>query len=220
MKHTLIDINELSDSKEVYGQRPNPFISIFIYCILTLLLAAILYSCFGKIEIVSTASGIVRPNEDVSTVSSLLSGRIIGVYYTDGQVVRKGDSLLTLDTSELQISFNSLLSTKAEYETKASMIDMFLDGIKEEKNPFSSDENSEEYPYYVQFKDYELTKKNSTEKFDYDAGTASASITSINQRIFDIETQLAGLNAYKASVQSGLNQVAAYPEYEHMYLLY
>lgn len=220
MKHTLIDINELSDSKEVYGQRPNPFISIFIYCILTLLLAAILYSCFGKIEIVSTASGIVRPNEDVSTVSSLLSGRIIGVYYTDGQVVRKDDSLLTLDTSELQISFNSLLSTKAEYETKASMIDLFLDGIKEEKNPFSSDENSEEYPYYVQFKDYELTKKNSTEKFDYDAGTASASITSINQRISDIETQLAGLNAYKASVQSGLNQVAAYPEYEHMYLLY
>ena len=220
MKHTLIDINELSDSKEVYGQRPNPFISVFIYSILALLLIAVLYSCFGKIEIVSTASGMVRPNEDVSTVSSLLSGRITDVYYTDGQIVQKGDPLLTLDTSELQISLDSLLSTKDEYETKVSMLDKFLDGIETGKNPFSPNEESEEYPYYIQFRDYELTEKNSKEKFDYDAGSASTNVSSLNQQISEIEKQIAGLNAYKASVKSGSNRAASYPEYEHMYLLY
>ena len=220
MKRTLIDINELSDSKEVYGQRPNPFIAVFIYSILALLLAAVIYSCFGKIEIVSKATGIVRPNEDVSTVSSLLNGRITGVYYTDGQIVQKGDPLITLDTSELQISLNSLTATKEENETKAAMLDKFLAGLEAEKNPFSSDESSEEYPYYIQFRDYELTKKNSKEKFNYDAGTASANASSISQRISDIETQIAGLNAYKASVQSGSNQAVAYPEYESLYFLY
>ena len=220
MKHTLIDINELSDSKEVYGQRPNPFIAFFIYSLLALLLAAVLYCCFGKIEIVSTASGIVRPNDDVSTVSSLLSGRITEVYYTDGQIVQAGDPLLTLDTSELQISLNSLASTKKDYELKVSMIDKFLDGINAGGNPFSSDESSEEYPYYIQFRDYELSKKNSKKKFDYDAQTASANVSSINQRIAEIEKQLAGLKAYRASVESGSNQAIAYPEYEHMYLLY
>lgn len=220
MKHTMIDINELSDSKEVYGQRPNPFISIFIYSLLALLLIAVLYSCFGKIEIVSTASGIVRPNEDVSTVSSLLSGRITGVYYTDGQIVQKGDHLLALDTSELQISLKSLISTKEDYETKISMLEKFLDGIEQGNNPFIDSQDGEEYQYYIQFRDYELTKKNSTEKFDYDAGSASANISSINQRITNIEQQIEGLNAYKASVQSNSNQAKDYPEYEHMYLLY
>ena len=220
MKRTLIDINELSDSKEVYGQRPNPFIAVFIYSILALLLAAVIYSCFGKIEIVATSSGIVRPNEDVSTVSTLLSGRITGVYYTDGQIVRKGDSLLTLDTSELQITLNSLQATKEEYTTKISMMDKFIAGIEAGKNPFSSDTKSTEYPYYIQFKDYELTKKNSKEEFDYDADTASANISFTNQRITDIEKQLAGLKAYKESIETSSNQAASYPEYEQMYLLY
>lgn len=220
MKHTLIDIKELSDSKEVYGQRPNPFIVGFIYSILTLLLIAVLYSCFGKIEIVSTASGVVRPNEDVSTVSSLLGGRITGVYYTDGQIVQKGNPLLTLDTSELQISLNSLTQAKEKYEIKDAMLEKFLAGIEAEKNPFSSDENSEEYPYYIQFRDYELTKKNSKEQFNYDAGSAAANAASISGRISDIESQIAGLSAYKASVHSGSNKAAAYPEYESMYFLY
>lgn len=220
MKHTLIDINEMSDSKEVYGQRPNPFIAAFIYSILALLLIAVLYSCFGKIEIVSTASGVVRPNEDVSTVSSLISGRLTGVFYTDGQIVQMGDPMLTLDTSESQISLNSLISMKEEYEKKLSMLDKFLDGIEAETNPFSPNEDSEEYLYYIQFRDYELTRKNSKEKFDYDAGGTSANISSTNQRISDIEKRIAGLNAYKASVQTGSNQVASFPEYEHMFLLY
>ena len=220
MKHTLINISEMSDSKEVYGQRPNPFIAAFIYSILALLLIAVLYSCFGKIEIVSTASGVVRPNEDVSTVSSLISGRLTGVFYTDGQIVQMGDPMLTLDTSESQISLNSQISMKEEYEKKISMLDRFLDGIEAETNPFSPNEGSEEYLYYIQFRDYELTRKDSKEKFDYDAGGATANISSTNQRISDIENRIAGLNAYKASVQTGSNQAALFPEYEHMFLLY
>lgn len=220
MNKTIINMEELSDSKEIYSQRPNPIIPAFIYGLIGLLVVTIVYCCFGKIEIVARASGVVRPNEDVSTVSSLLNGRITGVYYTDGQIVQKGDPLLTLDTSELQISLNSLLSTKEKYETKAAMLDKFLDGIEEGRNPFSANTDDAEYPYYVQFRDYELTKKNSKEKFNYDAGNAAANVSSINLRISGIEKQIAGLNAYKASVQSGANQAAAFPEYEHMYLLY
>ena len=220
MKKTIIDIKEISDSKEVYSQRPNPVIPAFIYSMLALLLAAAVYCCFGKIEIVATASGIVRPNDDVSTVASLVSGRVTGVFYSDGQIVREGDPLLTIDTAETQISLDSLNNTQAEAQTQLEMIEKFLGGIENGKNPFSSDSTSDEYPYYVQYKDYELSLKNSKDKYEYDAENTEANIEAISAQICETEQQLSGLKAYKNSVQKGLNQASAYPEYERMYLLY
>ena len=43
MRKTIIDISEMSDSKEVYGQRPNPAISWFIYCLVALLVTWPMY---------------------------------------------------------------------------------------------------------------------------------------------------------------------------------
>lgn len=220
MKKAIIDIKELSDSKEVYSQRPNPVIPAFIYSMLALLLAAVIYCCFGKIEIVATASGIVRPNDDVSTVASLVSGRVTGVFYSDGQIVREGDPLLTIDTAETQISLDSLNNTQAEAQTQLEMIEKFLSGIESNKNPFSSDNISDEYPYYIQYRNYELSLQNSTDKYEYDAENTAANIKAIKAQISETEQQISGLNAYKNSVQKGSNQASAYPEYERMYLLY
>ena len=93
MNEIIIDFDKMSDTKEVYGQRPNIFYSGFIYALVGILLSGVIYSCFGKIETVAHANGIVRPNEDVSSVSSIVGGRVKYIYYTDGQSVLKGDVL-------------------------------------------------------------------------------------------------------------------------------
>lgn len=77
MKTTIIEMKDLTDSKEVYASRPNPFMTAFLYCMVGLLVAALLFACFAEIEIVTAASGIVRPNESISTVSSMISGQVI-----------------------------------------------------------------------------------------------------------------------------------------------
>ena len=157
MKKAVLDMNEISDSKEVYGERPNPFIAAFIYTLVALLAIALVYSFYGKIEIVATASGMVRPNEDISTVSSLVGGKVTSVNFTDGQSVEAGDVLLTVDTSDSRIKLNGLLSTKEDYEVEAGLVEKFLNGIQSGKNPFSSDPSSSEYEYYVQYRNFELT---------------------------------------------------------------
>lgn len=220
MKHTLIDIKELSDSKEVYGQRPNPFISAFLYCLVGLLIVAILFSCVGKIDIVATAAGVIRPNDDISTVSSLIGGRITGVYYSDGQYVQAGDTLITVDTAEAEITLNSLEKACEDYENQIVLLDKFLSGIEGGKNPFSSDSSSVEYAYYIQFSDYELSLKNVKDKFDFDADNAASNISSVSNQISNVKDKIDGLTAYKNSVQSGSNQASSFPEYEKMYLLY
>lgn len=220
MKRTVIDIQEISDSKEVYGQRPNPLISIFIYCLVGLLTFALGYSFFGEIEIVASASGVIRPNDDVSTVSCLLGGKITGVNYSDGQFVQKGDELLIIDTAEAQITLNSLLKAQEDKQLQIIMIDKFVDGIENGSNPFLSEPESDEYQYYIRYRDYELSLQNAQDTFEYDTERTSANVNSINKQIAEIQAKIAGLSSYRDSILNGENLASAYPEYANMYELY
>ncbi len=220
MKRTIIDISEMSDSKEVYGQRPNPAISWFIYCLVALLAAALVYSFIGKMEIVATASGVIRPNDDVSTVASLVSGRVTAVHYTDGQFVREGDALLDVDMSETRISVSSLSESRGKYLRQKELLERFLSAVKTGENPFSSNEDSDEYAYYVQFRDFILSRKNSIQSSDYDAAKNKSDIQSLNAQVASLQTQLDGLTAYRGSIEQGQNLAGGYPDYETMYLAY
>lgn len=220
MKKVVFDISEMSDSKEIYGQRPNPIFSAFIYCIVALLLVALLYACFGKIEIVATASGVIRPNEDVSTVSSLLGGAVTEANYYDGQLVQEGDVLFAVDTSEAQIQLAGLLMLQEDYRHQAEMINRFLNAIGSGINPFSSDPSGQEYPYYTRYEDFLLTLENTELNFEYEADKVDANINAFSQQIAEIEKKVAGLTSYKKSVEQGTNMASEYPQYEKMYLLY
>lgn len=220
MNEIIIDFDKMSDTKEVYGQRPNIFYSGFIYALVGILLSGVIYSCFGKIETVAHANGIVRPNEDVSSVSSIVGGRVKYIYYTDGQSVLKGDVLYVLDTAETEIALEGMLETKEDYEFQIRMRNKFLCGVRDNMNPFSSDVNSPEYKYHVQFEQYRLSLKNTALQAEYDLSQINSNLDSANKQIDEINYQIDGLNQYKNSVQTGTNTVSAYPEYDSQYRVY
>ena len=64
------------------------------------------------------------------------------------------------------------------------MIDKFVDGIENGSNPFSSEPESDEYQYYIRYRDYELSLQNAQDTFEYDAERASANVNSINKQIW------------------------------------
>jgi hypothetical protein len=220
MKKILLDMKDLSDSKEVYAQRPNPFIAGFIYSIILLLAIALVYSFIGKIEIVATAAGVIRPNDDIGTVASMINGKITDVFYTDGQNVQTGDRLFLIDTSETRILLDSLLNTQKDYTFQRDMTQKFLDGIEAGSNPFSNEPMNDEYPFYIQFRDFDLFIKNTETNSAYDENQVATNIQSIAEQIEMLSYRIAGLTRYKNSVEQNENLVAAYPEYESQYLLY
>ena len=220
MKEIIIDFDKMSDTKEVYGQRPNVFYSSFVYSMVGILLSGVIYSCFGKIETVAHANGVVRPNEDISSVSSTAGGKVKYIYYTDGQSVRKGDVLYVLDTSETEIALEGMLEQKEEYEFQIKMNNKFVCGVRDNMNPFSSDVNSPEYKYHVLFEQYRLTLKNTELQAEYDLSQINTNIDSASKQIEDINNRINGLNQYRNSVETGTNTLAAYPEYLSQYLLY
>lgn len=220
MKKEIYDIREMTDSKELYSERPNPFIAAFVYCLVGLLIAAVIYSFFGKIDIVATAAGVVRPNDDISTVSSLVGGRVVEVSMTDGQQVSEGDVLFKIDTSESKVSLDSLKESAAEYEAEIAAYNKFVKNAGSGKNPFSSNKSGSEYPYYIEFQNYLLSLKNGRLSAEYDEDRTEQTIRTLKSQIGEYEKEIEGLTAYKASIEQGKNCCRDFPDYSVRYNLY
>ena len=220
MKKVIQNLSEMSDSKEVYASRPNPFVAGFIYCIVLLVIAAVCYSFFGKIGVSARCTGIIRPNEEVSTVSGMIDGRVESMEHVDGDFVKKGDVILRIDTSQGKITLDDLRESKQRYEQEYRLTKKFLTGIQSGKNPFSSNRQSEEYPYYIKYRDFVLGLKSTKENVKYDEQKATATIESLTKQRETTKENINALNAYRKSVKENTNYMADYPQYESRYLSY
>jgi hemolysin D len=63
-----------------------------------LLLALLLWSVFGRMDIIVNASGKIIPSDRSKTIASVETARVDGLFVEDGQAVSAGDLLIELDT--------------------------------------------------------------------------------------------------------------------------
>lgn len=220
MREIVIDLKDMNDTKEVYEKKISPLYSAFIYFLVFCFGASFIYSYFGKIEIVAKANGVIRPNDEVSTVSPLVGGKVTGVFYSDGEVVKKGQKLLSIDTTESEISLEALRKQEKKLEEDQKYVGKFIDGIKKDSNPFKKDSKEDEYNYYVQFEQYKLDKKTTFISSDFNEKKAVSSIEACKKQKEDIDYQIKGLEAYKESIETDKDMLKDFPEYENMYLSY
>lgn len=220
MKKEIIDIRDFSDSKEMLLSKPNPFITGFAYTIFFLLITSIVFMCFAKIDVYVLADGEIRPNDGVSSISTMVTGKATDVLVNDGDIVEKGDILLKIDTSNLEIALKELDKKQEEYEFEAKMLDKYIEGLENESNPFSSEIESKEYFYYIDFLNYTLNYRNEGQTIKYDREINDANIQSMSAKLSDIDNTLSGLKAYKLSVIQNENLCGDFPKYESMYNAY
>ncbi|SFU83750.1 HlyD family efflux transporter periplasmic adaptor subunit [Butyrivibrio sp. INlla21] len=220
MREIVIDLKDMNDTKEVYEKKISPLYSAFIYFLVFCFGLSFIYFYFGKIEIVAKANGVIRPNDEVSTVSPLVGGKVTGVFYSDGEVVKEGQKLLSIDTTESEISLEALRKQEQKLGEDRLYVEKFIDGIKKDTNPFDKDSKEEEYNYFVQFEQYKLDKKSTFISSDFNEKKAVSSIEACKKQKVDMEYQIKGLEAYKNSIETGKDMLKDFPEYENMYLSY
>lgn len=74
--------------------------SMIIYSIILIALLLILMLLpFIKVDIYTTARGIIKPDKERLSISSLNSGKIVATNIKNNQLVQKGDTLLVLDNA-------------------------------------------------------------------------------------------------------------------------
>ncbi len=112
----------VESTEQVYlGTVNRRSLTIYNACCL-FLCALILYSFFLKIPISVISSAVIRPTSEVSSIRSLVSGRIKESFIGENQSVKKGDILYLLE-SEVQQEREKLLLLKKQ-ETKLFIADL------------------------------------------------------------------------------------------------
>lgn len=180
MRNEIIDIKDLTDSREVMMKKAPPAMTIFIAIVTSILVVALIWSCFGKIDTYVNAMGEVRTEHPESTITLTSNGKIQKILLADGSTVKKGDTILEFDDSYYSKQKNNI---EAQISTKQSDIDKYtrlIKAIKEDRNLF--DEKTEAIFYY-QFENYRLESKSASNQISSNTAQISASKEELEQNI-------------------------------------
>ncbi|KOA19069.1 hemolysin secretion protein D, chromosomal [Clostridium homopropionicum DSM 5847] len=158
MREIVQNLGDITDSREILEARPYRFTSIFAYILIAILSIAIIWSYFGKIDIVVKSKGSVRPNEKISSIVNKVGGNVSASYLEEGKKVSKGDILYTIDYGNLNVEKNTLDTEFSKLNTELKNLEKFKQSIFDKKNLFNL-ELQEEKEFYYKYKKFEIDSK-------------------------------------------------------------
>jgi len=138
MKAVIMDMRDMSLSKEVYDKKPNRFFTFFIYGLLVLITTALAWAYFGHLDIVVRAQGIIRPYGQTIEVFNITHGEVRKVLFYDGMQVVRGDKLYTLDTFQLENERSVLQEQLDAAKLEYASLQLYLESIEANKNLIGS----------------------------------------------------------------------------------
>ena len=74
MRIKISNLNDLTDSREILESRPHPFVPLFISILVTLIIGALVWSYFGKLDVVAKANSAMQ-EENLKALESWTTGQ-------------------------------------------------------------------------------------------------------------------------------------------------
>jgi hemolysin D len=103
---------------EIVETPPSPLARAMSTTIIVFIIVAIAWACFGKIDIVATATGKIIPNERVKVIQPFETGVVHAILVSDGEAVKAGQALIeldpTIDDAERKHIESDLLSARLD----------------------------------------------------------------------------------------------------------
>lgn len=93
---------------EVQETPPNPVGRAIIWTIVVLFIAAVIWGIVGKMDVVAVAQGKIIPSGRVKTIQPLEIGKVKSIHVKEGQLIKAGDPLITLDGTATQADTDRL----------------------------------------------------------------------------------------------------------------
>lgn len=151
----IINISDLSDSREMLESKSPIAIKVFIYFLLLIVLIGFIWISVCKIEIATKASGIIRPEKNISIIRNRYTGIIDSLQYKDGDVVSKGDLLYTINSDSINIEIEQIERELTVIKSKLDNSQLLKKSILSEHNFFEENE----LEYYGKYIAYEIEKE-------------------------------------------------------------
>ena len=176
--------------------------TVIILGVFTLLVAAIIWACLSKIDVVITASGSVQPIGSLNVVEASASGSIKAINVEEGEYVTQGDVLIELNSESLDIDVDQLNMQKKILETQQEIYTMLQSG--EDISGISTDDYDADLKPYIQtILDTNESYQNTLENLEKEKTNAE-----LNQQIgeLQLEEYLESGTERQAQSQEILNQ--------------
>ncbi|NFO03897.1 HlyD family efflux transporter periplasmic adaptor subunit [Clostridium botulinum] len=158
MSNIIQNLSEITDSREMLEAKPHKFTSIFTYGLIALFAITLIWSYFGKIDIVVKTNGVVKSNEKTISVLNEVDGKVDNVNFKEGQSVKEGDILYTLDCKDVILNKDNYEKQLEILENDTENINKLRKSILENKSYFDAN-NLNETQYYNKYLEYSTTNE-------------------------------------------------------------
>ena len=165
MKGIIMDLNDISDSRELMETREAPGIRWFIMIVLLIFLSGIGFACFSDMDEYVRVRGEVKTANAQGDVTSASSCRINSVNVSEGQKVSAGETLFVLDSDYARKQKKIIEDQLLSYESDLENTKLLKKSVEENKNLFTNKgEESKFYYRYEQYNNGILLSSNELEK--------------------------------------------------------
>ncbi|HHX02134.1 MAG TPA: HlyD family efflux transporter periplasmic adaptor subunit [Firmicutes bacterium] len=111
-----------SSERGFHGREKKPpwYTAVLVWLLLLIICTAFLWAWFGEIDVVVKATGVLRPQSNMSTIRNMIGGKVKTVNMKEGNPVNQGDLLLEIDTEVIDYKLDSLAAELVELEEQLS----------------------------------------------------------------------------------------------------
>lgn len=117
-----LEVEFLPEALEIVEEPSSPMGHFSIWSIISITAFFFVWAFLGKMDEVATAQAYVIPEEGLKVIQPLYEGTIKEIFVTEGSVVKKGDPVVTLDTSMEDIVYASASYQHALLSFQNSML--------------------------------------------------------------------------------------------------
>ena len=216
MKPIIIDMEEMSDSTEVYGTRPSLVFAGMIYTLAALLIFSAVWMGVCQIDVVTNANGIVQSSDTTATITNVSAGKLAECRVSDGDYIKSGDILFVVDSGELLRQKEQCEQELGELNSKMEMLNAYqqaLDGGEDVLQDYQSN------PYYKEYETRYQAVQLNCDTVHSDAlaqrSQYQSSINSLDTSIQTADGDKNKLNQMLSDVRNRVNSFAAEDVYYH-----
>jgi len=219
IKEENLKYDFLPSMLEIIEKPENKVSNIIIWLVLALIVSAVVWAAFAKTDIAITAQGSIMPKGNLISVSSSYGGEIKEIAVEEGQNVKKGDLLFSLDTSAeeeskafLEYELNLLYIQQETYSAiktyrENQPVDKKEQKLESEKNGQTDEQGIAEE---------EESKQSKWDKYGVELTKYGNNISIAEAILTEEELYEVRLKEYRASLQTAQNKEVAQGQLEEL----
>lgn len=113
----------------------SPAPRVAIWLLISFAALTLIWSIFGRIDVVATAQGKIVPNDRTKTIQPFETATVKAIHVADGQAVKAGDILIELDATTAQADKDRIVSDLAMARLQEQRGKALLYALETDKTP-------------------------------------------------------------------------------------